>query len=124
MILIDTSVWVNHLRRGDPAVVRLLQSDEAACHPFVISELACGNIQNRSEILGLLRALPLLPKARDEELLLFIDSYRLMGKGLGLIDIHLLASCQLARAQLLTRDKNLAARSRSLGLYTSADGKG
>ncbi len=124
MILIDTSVWVNHLRRGDPAVVRLLQSGEAACHPFVIGELACGNIQNRAEILGLLRTLPLLPKVSDEELLLFIDSHRLMGKGLGLIDIHLLASCQMARAHLWTRDKNLAAMSLSLGLYARADDRG
>ncbi len=105
-------------------LVRLLQSEEAASHPLVIGELACGNIQNRSEILGLLRALPLLPKVRDEELFLFIDSLRLMGKGLGLIDIHLLASCQLARAQLWTRDKNLADMSRSLGLYTMDDDKG
>ncbi len=116
MLLVDTSVWGDHLRRGDGALEDLLRHGEVVCHPFVIGELACGGMRNRQEILALLRALPSLPKVEDEELLLFIEHHRLMGQGLGLIDAHLLASCMLANVPLWTRDARLARSADALGL--------
>lgn len=116
MILVDTSVWVDHLRKGNDALAALLRADEVACHPFVIGELACGSLRNRAELLTLLSALPPLPKVADDEALGFIDRHRLMGKGLGLIDVHLLASCLLASVGLWTRDASLARAASSLGL--------
>ena len=107
MILADTSIWVNHFRRHCDELADLLEAGEVACHPFVIGELACGGIQNRPEILSLLTALPSLTKAEDDELLGFIDRHSLMGCGLGLIDIHLLASCKLDGTALWTNDKKL-----------------
>lgn len=116
MILVDTSVWVDHLRYGDSDLARLLQGGVAACHPFVIGELACGIIPNRDAVLALLSALPALTKAEDEEVLAFVDRHSLMGKGLGLVGIHLLASCMLENVPLWTRDKALAQTASSLGL--------
>ena len=108
--------WVDHLRRGDDELAELLRADEVACHPFVIGELACGSIRNREEVLALLSALPLVPKAEDREVLGLLDRYRLMGRGLGLIDIHLLASCTLAGVGLWTRDRTLAQAASLVGL--------
>ena len=107
MVLVNTSVWVDHLRRRDDALAALLEAGEVACHPFIVGELACGGIQNRPEILSLLSALPSLAKAEDDEVLLFIDRRRLMGRGLGLIDVHILASCMSAGVSLWTRDAKL-----------------
>jgi predicted nucleic acid-binding protein len=114
MLLVDTCIWVDHLRRVNARLVELLADDEAACHPFVIGELACGIIANRHEILSLLSALPSLPQATDEELLTFMEQHSLMGKGLGLIDVHLLASCRLANVALWTRDERLRKAARAL----------
>lgn len=108
MILVDTSVWVNHLRRTEDALVEMLHGGEVVTHAFVIGELACGGIGNRSEFLSLMSALPMLAKASDSEVLTFIERHRLMGQGLGLIDVHLLASCMLAGAALWTHDAKLA----------------
>lgn len=116
MILADTSVWVHHLRRGDNDLVELLHSGLAACHPFVLGELACGGIRNRKDFLGWLATLPALPKADDAEVLDFIDRHHLMNLGLGLIDVHLLASCRLAGAALWTTDKTLATAASRLDL--------
>ncbi|MBI2901254.1 MAG: type II toxin-antitoxin system VapC family toxin [Planctomycetes bacterium] len=116
MVLVDTSVWVDHLRRGDAVLASLLHAGEVLRHPFVVGELACGGIRNRSRILRLLQALPAVPKAQDDEVLLFIDRHRLAGAGLGLIDMHLLASCLLAGAALWTRDARLAGAAAKLGL--------
>ncbi len=116
MILVDTSVWVDHLRDGDEELAKRLNADEVACHPFVIGELACGNLRSRSELLALLSALPALPKVGDGEALAFIERHRLMGRGMGLIDIHLLASCMLAGVGLWTRDRSLARAAASAGL--------
>lgn len=116
MVLVDTSVWIDHLKRRDDVLVALLEDGEVACHPFIIGELACGGIQNRPEILSLLLALPSLTKAGDDEVLLFVDHHRLMGRGLGLIDLHLLASCMLAGVPLWTRDAKLAGAATKLGL--------
>jgi len=119
VILVDTSVWVDHLRRGDDKLTELLRADEVACHPFVIGELACGNLRNRAELLTLLSVLPILPKVEDAEALAFIDTHRLMARGLGLIDVHLLASCALAGVGLWTRDKKLAQAASRAGLASS-----
>lgn len=114
MVLVDTSVWVEHLRRGSASLARLLEAGRVACHPFVVGELACGGIRNRREFLALLSSPPTVPRAADEEVLRFIDHHALAGRGLGLIDVHLLASCLLGGAALWTGDARLAAAARDL----------
>ena len=108
MVLVDTSVWVSHLRKSHGHLVNLLNDGEVACHPFIIGELACGNLKNRTILLSLLQALPIAATAEHKEVLTFIESQRLMGKGLGYIDVHLLASAILSRLPIWTFDKNLA----------------
>jgi predicted nucleic acid-binding protein len=113
-VLVDTSVWVDHLRRGNRVLAEHLREARVLCHPFVIGELACGNLRRRDEILSLLAALPRVPLASDDEVLAFVEANRLMGRGLGWIDMHLLASTRLAHTVLWTLDKRLAAAARSL----------
>jgi predicted nucleic acid-binding protein len=109
MILVDTSVWVDHLRSNEPALVKALETGIVLTHPFVVGELACGHLKNRSELLALLKDLPTAPLATDEEALAFIEARSLMGCGIGYIDVHLLASAALAGdAQMWTRDRRLA----------------
>lgn len=115
-ILVDTSVWVSHLRHGNLRLVELLDEGSVVVHPFVIVELACGNLKNRAEILSLLRALPSTVIAEHEEIMLFIESNRLMGKGLGYIDMHLLAASVLSSVRLWTNDRSLAKACAELGL--------
>ena len=107
MVLVDTSVWVSHLRVGNPELERLLNDGDIVCHSFIIGELACGNLKNRAEILSLLNALRIIPPAEHEEVLQFIENYRLMGKGLGYIDMHLLTSALLNQVLIWTLDKKL-----------------
>jgi len=107
VVLVDTSVWIDHFRRTSDRFVSLLEMDEVAIHPFVLGELACGNLTNRKEIVALLHALPYATKVEDDELLLFLERHALMGRGVGLIDVHLLASCHLDGCHLWTRDKRL-----------------
>lgn len=110
MILVDTSVWIDHLRKGDAELARTLEAGEVLAHPFVIGELACGNLANRNAILALLRTLPPAPVATGDEVMGFIERRKLMGRGIGYIDVHLLASVALTReSRLWTRDKRLAA---------------
>ena len=110
MILVDTSVWIDHLRRGSSALGAALEREEVMTHPFVIGELACGNLKNRRQLLDLLAALPSTVVATDEETLHFIEQRRLMGRGIGWIDVHLLASVMMTEAaQLWTMDKRLGA---------------
>lgn len=116
MVLVDTSVWVAHLRRGDIGLETLLNEGHVVCHPFIVGELACGNLKNRSGILSLLQALPLATLAEHEEVMRFIENYSLMGKGLGYIDMHLLASAILSRVPVWTLDKKLKQVSSKLGL--------
>ena len=115
-ILVDTSLWVDHLRIGHPQFASLLVEGEVATHPFVIGELACGNIKNRREILALLRALPMATVADHDEAMRFIDNHRLMGLGLGYTDVHLLASAALSHMPLWTADKQLHAAALKLHL--------
>lgn len=109
MILVDTSVWVDHFRAADEELTDLLNSAQVLTHPFVVGELACGNLENRVEVLKLLQDLPQTPVASDTEVLFFIEQHRLMGRGIGYIDAHLLAATALADpARLWTRDKRSA----------------
>lgn len=107
MILVDTSVWVEHLRSGTVGLEALLNDGQVVCHPFIIGEIACGNLKNRTEILSLLQDLPMASLADDDEVIQFIEDRKLMGKGLGYIDIHLLISALLTRIPLWTTDKRL-----------------
>ncbi len=107
MVLVDTSIWVSHLRDTAPRLQALLKNGEVICHPFIVGELACGNLQNRKEILELLQALPSAEVAEHDEVLKFIEQHLLMGKGLGYIDMHLLASSLLSGCLFLTKDKIL-----------------
>ena len=115
MILLDTSVWIDHLRQGDAQVASVLETGLALCHPFVIGELACGQLKSRTEILALLAALPQALLALEQEVLFFIERHRLMGRGIGYIDAHLLTATALTEgAQLWTRDKRLDALAHEL----------
>jgi predicted nucleic acid-binding protein len=117
VILVDTSVWVDHLRAGVPALAVVLEAGRVFIHPFVLGELACGNLKNRGAVLQLLGDLPAAPTATDPEALRFLEGRGLMGRGIGYIDVHLLASAALAgTTHLWTRDKRLAAVAADLDL--------
>lgn len=116
MVLVDTSVWVSHLSKGNAELEGLLNNGHVVCHPFIVGELACGNIKNRAVILSLIQALPIAIEAGHEEVMRFIEDYTLMGRGLGYIDIHLLASALLTRVPIWTLDKKLNEVSSDLGL--------
>jgi hypothetical protein len=120
MILVDTSVWVDHLRSGDQALAALLDGNRVAMHPFVLGELACGIIKQRVAILDLLRHLPRATVATDDEVLFFIERHTLMGRGVGYIDAHLLAAVALGGSdRLWTRDKRLHGLAETLGVAGS-----
>ncbi len=123
MILVDTSVWVDHLRSGEPALATALEGGHVLMHPFVLGELACGNLKNRGEVLRLLGDLPAAPTATDPEVLGLIERRALMGRGIGYIDVHLLASTALAAdARVWTRDGRLAAAAAELELAFDESG--
>jgi predicted nucleic acid-binding protein len=117
MILADTSIWVDHLRKGDNALVRELENCMILCHPFVVGELALGNLANREEILFLVDRLPRARTASDSEVMTLIENKRLMGRAIGWVDAHLLASTLLSPpAKLWTRDKKLRLLAAELGV--------
>ena len=116
MVLVDTSVWVNHLRRGDARLEALLLDGEVVCHPFVIGELACGNIKNRTEILTLLQALPKAPTIDLAEYLYFVEQNQLNGIGIGFVDVHLIASALLIGISFWTNDRKLKQAARELNV--------
>lgn len=116
MILVDTSVWIDHLRQGDRTLADLLERGLVLTHPFVIGEIACGSLNRRSSILQLLADLPAAAVAQHAEAMAFIDRQALHGKGIGYIDVHLLASVALTpSARLWTRDKRLHAIASEIG---------
>ena len=116
MILVDTSVWVDHLRRGDVKLAELLERGLVIVHPFVIGEIACGGLTNRTSVLELLHDLPMAVVADSDEVLGFVERYGLHGKGIGYVDVHLLASAALTdRAKLWTHDKRLKTAADDLG---------
>lgn len=116
MVLVDTSVWVAHFRERNEGLALLLNSGQVFCHPLVVGELACGNLKQRSEILSLLRALPSVVVAEHNEVIDFVENQRLMGKGLGFIDMHLIASALMSRVNLWTFDRKMNQFTTLLGL--------
>lgn len=116
MILVDTSVWVSHLRKSEPRLAALLTDGLVLIHPFVIGEIACGNLRNRNTVLRHLQALPLALTASRSEVLQLVERHRLWGRGIGWIDAHLLASARLTGCRFWTLDRRLDAAARLLGL--------
>lgn len=121
MILVDTSVWIDHLRHGDMELTRLLNAGQVLTHRFIVGELSLGSLQNRNIVLSALQNLPQATVASDEEVLHFIENQALSGTGIGYIDAHLLAAVRLSPGVLLwTRDKRLLAESTRLGLCVNS----
>ena len=117
MILVDTSIWIDYLRRKEPRLTAALESGFVMCHPFVIGELACGHLRSRDRVTAALAQLPAAPVASHAEALGFLERHALAGRGVGWGDIHLLASVALGNGGLLwTRDKRLAIAADELGL--------
>ncbi len=117
MILVDTSVWIDYLHAGDERLSAALNAGLVLMHPMVLGELACGTLRNRAAVLDLLSNLPSAPRASDAEVLALLERGTLMGRGIGYVDVHLLASATLAgTARLWTRDKRLAAVAAELAL--------
>ena len=117
-MLVDASVWVDHLRRRNATLVGLLEQAQVWTHDIVIGELACGNLAQRDMVLSALASLPQAPVARQDEVLAFLDAHRLMGRGLGWIDVHLLASVTLGGLPFWTLDKRLATVATTLQLQS------
>ena len=107
LVLVDTSVWIKHLRESDKKLVRLLEQGLVACHPFIIGELACGGIKNRYEIIRLLNDLPSTDILDHFEIMEFIEHRKIMNKGIGYVDVHLLGSALVSETPLWTFDKAL-----------------
>jgi predicted nucleic acid-binding protein len=108
LVLADTSIWVTHFRKSENHLIQLLESGFVVCHPFIIGELACGSLKNRNEIIQLLEALPNVPVLDHQEVMSFIESRKIMSKGIGYVDIHLLGSSLISDIPLWTLDKSLA----------------
>jgi predicted nucleic acid-binding protein len=122
VILVDSSVWVDHLRSDDRTLVRLLDNAQVLAHPFVIGELALGNIRQRSNLLDQLQDLPRASVASDRDVLQFIERHELFGLGIGYVDAHLLAAVRLTfNASLWTRDKRLLTVANHLGVASELD---
>ena len=120
MILVDTSVWIDHLRVSDSRLTSLLMNRQALGHPWVVGEIALGHLSRRAEILGLLRNLPQAILATHDEVMSLLDRRRLFGLGIGYVDAHLLAASLLTSgATLWTRDRRLAAAADQLGIATA-----
>ena len=116
MVLVDTSVWIAHFREGQPALADLLSDGLVCTHPFVTGELACGNLKKRADILSDLNTLPSATRATDAEVMRLIEDRKLWGRGLGWIDMHLLAAALLSRGRLWSFDKRLGSAASGLGL--------
>ena len=117
-MLVDTSVWIEHFRRGHDGLRELLDAGQVTMHPFVVGELACGSLANRATILALLDALPTCPAADHDEVLALVERHRLFSTGLGWVDMHLLAAARLTGEFLLTLDAPLARAAKKLGVTT------
>lgn len=119
MVLADTSVWIDHLRDGSSILGRLLESGLVFTHEYVIGELACGSLHNRVGTLKLIGNLPRSVKASHDEILYLIERHKFNSRGMGYIDMALLASCAISNLPILTRDQKLAAAAKEIGrLYT------
>ena len=116
MLLADTSVWIDHLRTGNQRLTDALNEGSVLCHPFIIGELACGNLKNRTRILGLLESLPSVKVAENDEVLQFISKHKLQGQGIGWVDSHLLASTFLTKCKVWTLDRSLLKVAKALNI--------
>lgn len=123
MVLVDSSIWIDHIRWSSGHLASLLKTNSVAVHPWIVGELACGNLARRATVLGYLKALPQVQPVDKDEFLFFIERYRLAGRGIGYIDIHLLAAARLASLQLWTADKRLARVAAGLGLEYRPSGR-
>lgn len=117
MILVDSSVWIDHWRRGNSRLATALELGRVVAHPFVIGELACGTIPRRLSTLPLLEALPLVLAARHDEVMMLIERHRISGTGLGWVDAHLLASAMLSATPLWTLDRPLRRAAERLDVF-------
>ena len=115
-MLVDTSVWIDHLRNDRKDLRAHLEAGDVVCHPFILGELACGAIRKRAEVLSFLAALSQVAVAEHEEVMQLLDAHHLMGQGLGWIDAHLLASARLAGQTLWTLDGPLKRAAQKLGV--------
>ncbi|MET3922377.1 type II toxin-antitoxin system VapC family toxin [Arthrobacter sp. UYEF20] len=117
MILVDTSIWIGHLRASEPGLITLLDDDEVGCHPYVIEELALGSIKQREVVLDLLASLGQFPVLSHAEVMTLVSGRRLWGRGLSAVDGHLLGAVALVGgARLWTRDKRLIGACRDVGV--------
>jgi len=115
-ILADTSIWINHLRYDNPELTGLLVRGKIVCHPFIVGEIVCGNLKNRSEIISLLLNLPMTEVYEIEAILKFIEIHKLMGLGIGIVDIHLLMSAFTNKILIWTGDKRLGCAAEHFGI--------
>ena len=116
MILVDTSVWIDHLRRGNSALSATLERGEVVCHPFIIGEISLGSLRQRAAILALLVELPMATLVPHDDVLSLVSRLNLAGSGVGWVDAHLVASAVLDRVSLWTLDRRLAAVARAAGV--------
>jgi len=116
LILVDTSIWIDHFRSSNSRLVALLNAELVNMHPWVVGELACGNLADRANRLYLLKSLPPVAVASDVEVLFFIDKHGIAGKGVGYLDTHLLAAAALGSLKIWTRDRRLNEVATLLGL--------
>jgi predicted nucleic acid-binding protein len=124
LILVDTSVWIDHIRRADRALVELLDAEEVAQHPYVVGEIALGTLKSRALILDQLSALPSVVIASQDEVMTFIERRRLYGVGVGLVDAHLLVSAHLTpECRLWAHDRRLRNAAASLGVAANLPGR-
>ena len=119
MILVDTSVWIDHLRVARPALQQLLEDGRVHCHPFVIGELACGHLKRRTDFIADLCQLPSVEPADHDEAMHLLEARKLAGRGISWVGVHLLASAKVSHAELWTLDQRLAAVAREL--HVAAD---
>lgn len=117
MTLVDSSVWIDHWRRGSARLAAALDTGGVATHPFVIGELACGNVPRRPSTLRLLDALPKVPAARHHEVMTLVEAGALSGTGLGWVDAHLLAASKISGTPIWTLDRALRQAAERLGVY-------
>ena len=120
LILVDTSVWIRHLREGDKDLSLLLDNGLVACHPFIIGELACGGMKNRDEIIILLNALPSAYLLEHDEIMEFIEVRKIMNQGIGYVDVHILGSAIVSETPLWTLDKSLRKVANKLSIECTA----
>lgn len=117
MILVDSSVWIDHLRRASPVLAELLAQRRVLSHPFVVGELAMGSLKDRGQVIADLSELPMAQLADDREVLSLVERCKIFARGIGYVDAHLLASARLTpETSLWTRDRRLRAVAEELGV--------